>query len=397
MSKHRAFFVLSLVILVASTLACNFSRLSPSTPAPTTAPIKAAPKTALPTPTVMPSQPQAFESANSLQSLVEAVYENAGPSVVNIKSRVISYDAFMQPIPQEGTGSGFVYDTEGHIVTNYHVVADAESVSVALASGAVYEATIVGTDPANDLAVIRIEAEELPSAIPLGDSDQLRVGQFVVAIGNPFALDRTLTLGVISSLGRVIQSPEGGFIGEAIQTDASINPGNSGGPLLDLEGRVIGVNSQIISPSRASAGIGFAVSVNTVRRVVPELIANGHYPHPWLGVGLLPFTPEGAKILRQAGADISVDQGLLITEVVKGSPAEAAGVRAGSREVTVGNTRVPVGGDIIVAVNGEPTTTFEALNVYLESQTRVGDTVTLTLIRDGQEAAVEVTLAERPK
>jgi S1-C subfamily serine protease len=397
MSKHRAFFVLSLVILVASTLACNFSRLSPSTPAPTTAPIKAAPKTALPTPTVMPSQPQAFESANSLQSLVEAVYENAGPSVVNIKSRVISYDAFMQPIPQEGTGSGFVYDTEGHIVTNYHVVADAESVSVALASGAVYEATIVGTDPANDLAVIRIEAEELPSAIPLGDSDQLRVGQFVVAIGNPFALDRTLTLGVISSLGRVIQSPEGGFIGEAIQTDASINPGNSGGPLLDLEGRVIGVNSQIISPSRASAGIGFAVSVNTVRRVVPELIANGHYPHPWLGVGLLPFTPEGAKILRQAGADISVDQGLLITEVVKGSPAEAAGVRAGSREVTVGNTRVPVGGDIIVAVNGEPTTTFEALNVYLESQTRVGDTVTLTLIRDGQETAVEVTLAERPK
>jgi len=397
MSKHQSFFVLSLVILVASTLACNFSRLSPSTPAPTTAPIKAAPKTALPTPTVMPSQPQVFESASSLQSLVEAVYENAGPSVVNIKSRVISYDAFMQPIPQEGTGSGFVYDTEGHIVTNYHVVADAESVSVALASGAVYEATIVGTDPANDLAVIRIEAEELPSAIPLGDSDQLRVGQFVVAIGNPFALDRTLTLGVISSLGRVIQSPEGGFIGEAIQTDASINPGNSGGPLLDLEGRVIGVNSQIISPSRASAGIGFAVSVNTVRRVVPELIANGHYPHPWLGVGLLPFTPEGAKILRQAGADISVDQGLLITEVVKGSPAEAAGVRAGSREVTVGNTRVPVGGDIIVAVNGEPTTTFEALNVYLESQTRVGDTVTLTLIRDGQETAVEVTLAERPK
>ena len=392
MHKGNVAFTLAAVVLVVSTLACNLQAVMAPAPTPT--------PTAPPTPTAAPSQAtpvSAAEPANALEAQVEAVYDQAGPAVVHITSRVITYDVFMQPIPQEGAGSGFVYDTEGHIVTNYHVVADAESVSVALAAGGVYTATIVGTDSSNDLAVLRIEAENLPDPIPLGDSDQLRVGQFVVAIGNPFGLDRTLTVGVISALSRVIQSPDSRFIGEAIQTDAAINPGNSGGPLLDLEGRVIGVNAQIISPSQASAGIGFAIPVNTVRRVAPQLIAQGHYPHPWLGVSVLPFEAEGAQILREAGMDVPVDEGLLVAEVVPGSPAAVAGIRGGDRVVRIGNTQVPLGGDIITAINGEPITNFQELTVYLESETRVGDTVEVTLIRDGREMTVSVTLAERPE
>ncbi|MDH4138826.1 MAG: trypsin-like peptidase domain-containing protein [Anaerolineae bacterium] len=392
MPKGHFALTLTVVVLVASALACNLQAVTAPAPTPT--------PTAPPTPTAAPSQAtpvSAAEPANALEAQVEAVYDQAGPAVVHITSRVITYDFFMQPIPQEGTGSGFVYDTEGHVVTNYHVVADAESVSVALAAGGVYTATIVGTDSSNDLAVLRIEAEDLPNPVPLGDSDQLRVGQFVVAIGNPFGLDRTLTVGVISALSRVIQSPDSRFIGEAIQTDAAINPGNSGGPLLDLEGRVIGVNAQIISPSQASAGIGFAIPVNTVRRVAPQLIAQGYYPHPWLGVSVLPFEAEGAQILREAGMDVPVDEGLLVAEVVAGSPAAKAGIRAGDQVVSIGNTRIPVGGDIITAINGEPIANFEELTVYLESETQVGDTVEVTLIRDGQEMKVSVTLAERPE
>jgi S1-C subfamily serine protease len=391
MSENRVAFTLAAVVLLVLMLACDLPAVTAPAPTPT--------PTAPPTPTAAPSQAtpvSVVEPANALEAQVEAVYDEAGPAVANITSRAIAYDFFMQPIPQEGSGSGFIYDAEGHIITNYHVVADADSVSVALAAGGVYNATIVGVDPSSDLAVLRIETEDLPAPIPLGDSDQLRVGQFVVAIGNPFGLERTLTVGVISALSRVIESPDGRFIGEAIQTDAAINPGNSGGPLLDLEGRVIGVNAQIVSPSRASAGIGFAVPANTVRRVVPQLIARGRYPHPWLGVSVLPFDSQGARILREAGMDVPVDEGLLVAEVVPGGPVAEAGIRAGDRVVLIGNTRIPVGGDIITAINGEPIANFEELTVYLESETQMGDTVEVTLIRDGQEMTVSVTLAERP-
>jgi len=392
MRKSHVVLTVCVALLVMSISACTLQAVTGPAPTPTS--------TALPTPTAVPSQAtpvSAVEPANALEAQVEAVYDQAGPAVVHITSRVITYDFFMQPVPEEGTGSGFVYDSEGHIITNYHVVAEAESVSVALAAGGVYAATIVGTDSSNDLAVLRIEAEDLPNAIPLGDSDQLRVGQFVVAIGNPFGLDRTLTVGVISALSRVIQSPDSRFIGEAIQTDAAINPGNSGGPLLDLEGRVIGVNAQIISPSQASAGIGFAIPVNTVRRVVPQLITQGHYPHPWLGVSVLSFDPQGAQMLQDAGMEVPVDEGLLVAEVVPGSPAAKAGIRAGDRVVPIGNTQIPVGGDIITAINGTPVANFQELTVYLESETQVGDTVEVTLIRDGQEMKVRVMLAERPE
>jgi S1-C subfamily serine protease len=332
---------------------------------------------------------------------VEAVYDQTSSAVVNITSVTYAFDFFFNPVPQEGTGSGFVYDEDGHIVTNYHVIEDAEELSVTMADGETYPAEVVGEDPTNDLAVIRIEADGLPRPVPLSDSDALRVGQFVVAIGNPFGLERTLTAGVISSLGRVIKGPDGRFIGEVIQTDAAINPGNSGGPLLDLNGRVIGVNSQIVSPSQANAGVGFAVPSNTVRRVVPELIARGSYPHPWLGIEPISLTAERARIFRQAGMDVTVDEGVLLLEVTSGGPADQANLRGGNRVVQVGRYRVPLGGDVITAVNGEPIADYQDLTVYLETQTRVGDTVSMTIIRDDgagdtQEQTVQVTLAKRP-
>lgn len=367
----------------------------PTAVLPTPTPVPTPPPTATSAPPVLPTVPP--EAFNALEAQVETIYERAAPAVVNITSRIITYDIFMQPIPQEGTGSGFIYDDQGHIVTNYHVVENAESVVVTLTDGRPFPAEIVGVDPSSDLAVIRIPAENLPAPLPLADSGQLRVGQFVIAIGSPFGQVGTMTMGIISAPERVIQSPDGRFIGEAIQTDAAINPGNSGGPLLDLQGRVIGVNSQIISPSQASAGIGFAVSSNTVRRVVPHLIAEGRYPHPWLGVEVLPLTPEWVQTLQQVGMEVPVQEGPLVLSTVRGSPADRAGIRGGNRIVRIGGYRIPVGGDIITAINGHPVPTLRELNVYLDMQTRVGETVEVTLFREGREMTVPVTLAERPQ
>jgi S1-C subfamily serine protease len=257
----------------------------------------------------------------------------------------------------------------------------------------------VGSDPTNDLAVLRIEAgEDLPQPLALGDSDHLKVGQFVVAIGNPYGLQQTMTTGVVSALGRVIESPEDDrFIGEAIQTDAAINPGNSGGPLLDLHGHVIGVNSQIISPSGASAGIGFAVSAKTVQRVVPQLIANGYYAHPWLGADMMPLSASTASVLRDAGAQVPVDAGLLVLTTTAGGPTDRAGIRGGDQMLRIGRYRLPVGGDVITAVDGRPTADLQALTVYLETERVIGDTVELTIARGSEELQVSVRLAEQPR
>ncbi|MGD2103730.1 MAG: trypsin-like peptidase domain-containing protein [Anaerolineae bacterium] len=390
MKRDKILIVAAVLPLLAVSLGCSFSsQMLLTTPTPTPPP---------PTPTVVsPEVPSASEQpTNALEAQVETVYMQAGSAVVNITSVTYAYDFFFNPVPQEGTGSGFIYDAEGHIVTNYHVIEDAEELSVTLADGETYSAEIVGEDPTNDLAVIRIDAENLPEPVLLGDSDNLRVGQFVVAIGNPFGLERTLTAGVISSLGRVIKGPDNNFIGEVIQTDAAINPGNSGGPLLDLKGRVIGVNSQIVSPSQANAGVGFAVPANTVRRVVPELIAGGRYPHPWLGIEPISLTAERSRAFAAAGMDVPVDKGVLVLEVARAGPADKAGIRGGDRVVRLGRYRVPLGGDIIKALNGQPIDDYQDLTVYLETQTRVGDTVNVTFIRDGQEQTVQVTLGERP-
>jgi S1-C subfamily serine protease len=319
--------------------------------------------------------------------------------VVNITNRMYVTYWRMGTVPEEGTGSGFVYDHEGHIVTNYHVIENADELLVTMANGAVYPAEVVGADPTNDLAVLKIDAgTELPEPLELGDSDDLRVGQFVVAIGNPFGLEQTLTTGVVSALGRVIESPESNqFIGEVVQTDAAINPGNSGGPLLNLQGRVIGVNSQIISPSGASAGIGFSVSANTVRRVVPELIARGYYAHPWLGVDTLALTPSVVQVLNDAGVDLAAGSGLLVLEADAGGPAARAGVKGGDRWLRMVRYQLPVGGDIIVAIDGRETLDQQSLTVYLETETVVGDTVELNIVRGRDTHTLSVKVSEQPR
>ena len=333
------------------------------------------------------------------QEQVISVHQTSSPSVVNITNRSIVYGMNMRPMPQQGSGTGFVYDDLGHIITNFHVIEGADQLVVTLANGQMYEAELIGEDPTDDLAVIRIDAgKDLPPPLPLADSNLVRVGQFVVAIGNPFGLEQTLTVGVASALGRVIQSPEENrFIGEAIQTDAAINPGNSGGPLLDLRGRVIGVNSQILSPSRASAGIGFAVSSNTVKRAASELIESGYVSHPWLGVSLLPLSPMASGILRERGIDIDVDSGLLILETSPDGPAFKAGVQEGDLELQFGEVTLPVGGDVLIAIDAQPLRDNRELTLYLDTQTEVGQKVELTLIRNGEELVIEATLGERPR
>ncbi len=398
MRHHKRW--LAVAVLVMTLLACSLptelSELMTPTPPPrgsvstaTSAPPPIAQATAAPLPQF---------ASSDLEARVIEVYENFGRGVVNITNRRFAVDFFSEPIPQEGSGSGFVFDEQGHIVTNYHVVEGAEELSVTFSDEQIVPAKLVGADPSNDLAVIRVDVPaEMLNPVPLGDSDSLRVGQFVVAIGNPFGLERTLTTGVVSALGRVIESPDQRFIGEIIQTDAAINPGNSGGPLLDLSGRVIGVNTAIFSPSQASAGIGFAVPVSSVARVVPQLIAQGYYPHPWLGVRLLELSPQLIRILNDVGQGVNVERGVLLVDVEPGSPADDAGLRGGRRQVQVGNAVLPVGGDIITALDGEPIETVEDLTLYLETRTTVGQTVRVDLVRDGRPEVVDVVLEERPR
>jgi S1-C subfamily serine protease len=278
------------------------------------------------------------------------------------------------------------------------VVEGAEEVEVTLADETKLPAQVVGVDPSNDLAVLKADVPpEALHPVELGDSQTLQVGQRVVAIGNPFGFRSTLTTGVISSLGRTIQSPDERFIGEIIQTDAAINPGNSGGPLLDSQGQVIGVNTAIFSPSQASVGIGFAIPVETVKRVVPSLIATGRYLHPWLGVDIFDVTPELAQGLGEGGFELPVDQGVLVMDVYPDSPADQAGLQGSTDEARWGNLMLPVGGDIIIAVDGTEVKGGQDLTIYLETQTKVGQAIQVTVMRDGREMTLEVQLAERPE
>jgi len=358
-------------------------------------------ETVVPTPTTMPTAapmvvapPDA--ALENLQTQVEAVYAAAGDSVVNIAVTTIGHDFFFNPIPQEGTGSGFVYDGAGHIITNFHVVDGAEEINVTFKDGTTIMAEVVGEDPTYDLAVVKVDPDAYPMRpLPLGDSASLRIGQFVIAIGAPFGLDQTLTFGVISSLGRIIESPDQRYIGEAIQTDAAINPGNSGGPLLDLEGRVIGVNAQIVSPSRANAGIGFAIPARLVRRVAPQLIESGVYRHPWMGVGPVGLTPQLTEISRDAGYDVP-DVGVLIMSVERNSAADRAGLRGAQDQVSTRWGDVPVGGDVILSFDGAPITDSRDLIAHLETFTQPGDTIQVEIYRDGEILELPVTLGERP-
>ena len=322
--------------------------------------------------------------------LVSGLYKRVSPSVVHISARVIAVDYFWGAMPSDGTGSGFVYDNQGHIVTNYHVVESAESVVVTLSDETQVPAEIVGIDPPNDLAVLHIEVD--PSRlvpVELGDSSTLAVGQSVVAIGNPFGLDRTLTTGVISALGRPLQKDANTAIFNVIQTDAAINPGNSGGPLLNSRGQVIGVNTAI---RQDAEGIGFAVTVDTVKRVVPALIDEGAYPHPWLGMSGYVVTPEMARTLS-----LPVEQGILLAKVYSNSPAQLAGLQGATYEIVLGNQRLLAGGDILVAIDGQPIPDWDTLLEYLEERTRVGQEVELTVQRDSAQLTLTTTLVAQPQ
>ena len=316
--------------------------------------------------------------------LLIRLYERVSPSVVHIASIGETAD-------ESGTGSGFVLDAEGHIVTNNHVVEQAERIVVRFSDGTTADATLVGADVDSDLAVIQVDlpAFEL-RPVELGDSDALRVGQRAIAIGNPFGFEQTMTTGIVSALGRVVRQESGFSLPELVQTDAAINPGNSGGPLLDSSGRVIGVNSLIYSNSGSSAGIGFAVPVNTVKRVVPSLIATGRYADPWLGIEATSITPLLAKTL-----DLPVEQGVLVQNVVPDGPSAKAELRGSSREIQVEGQSVPVGGDIIVALDGAAIQSMDELIVAL-SDTAVGQTIVLDILRDGEAQTARVTLEERP-
>jgi 2-alkenal reductase len=331
------------------------------------------------------------------EQLLINIYQRVNPAVVNID---VSAQAGTT-LADFGSGSGFIIDDQGHIVTNNHVVQDADSIRVTFAGGSVAQAQLLGTDPYADLAVIQVDVPPNQlTMVELGNSDELQVGQRVIAIGNPFGLSGSMTVGIVSALGRTLPSalvnPDLGSFSnpEIIQTDTAINPGNSGGPLLDSHGRVIGVNTAIRSESGANTGVGFAVPVNTVKRSVQQIIASGTVSYPYLGISADPhFTmAELAEPL-----DLPVTEGVMITTVSSNSPASRAGLRGGDREVTMRGFSILVGGDIITAIDGTPIVEFEDLLGYLVANTRVGQEVTVTIFRDGEFFDVPVTLAERPR
>jgi S1-C subfamily serine protease len=315
-----------------------------------------------------------------------SVYKKALPSVVNITSTAVAFDFFYGPVPQEGMGSGFVIDGEGHILTNYHVIENARRLEVTTSDKKKYKAQIVGVDPAHDLAVIQIPSKSVPAA-EIGDSKDLVVGQKVYAIGNPFGLSGTMTRGIISSI-RSVRGPKG-FIDEAIQTDAAINPGNSGGPLLNSRGQVIGINSMILTGgAEQSAGIGFAIPVNTAKAVLDDLVHLGRVRRPELGVSTIPIGPELADEMG-----LAADSGLLVVQVVPGSAAERAGLRGGTERAYLGNTPITLGGDLIVAIDGEAIEDQQELSHVMQNH-RAGDVVTVTIYRGKRKMNIRVVLGE---
>ena len=316
-----------------------------------------------------------------------SVYKKAIPSVVNIRSRALTYNFFYGVVPEEGQGSGFIIDKEGHILTNYHVIANARLLEVTLHNRKTVKAQVIGTDRNHDLAIIKIDVPNLVPAT-LGDSTNLNVGQKVFAIGNPFGLSGTMTRGIVSSI-RSVRNANGGSIDEAIQTDAAINPGNSGGPLLNSKAEVIGINSMILTGgAEQSAGIGFAIPINTAKAVLNDLVTVGSVRRPSLGISTLPIGPELADQMGLAS-----DYGILIMQVAPGSAADRAGLRGGSERAMLGNTPIMLGGDLIVAIDGQQVEDPQDLSQVMNKH-RAGDTVTITIYRGKRKMDVKVVLGE---
>lgn len=390
--------------------------IQPQEPAPTATP--GAPVVSLP--------PESAGWMAAYEGALTSIYDTVNPSIVNIRTLQQAPTGFNLPeqgipglpfefgpfgdqpnIPSDpqqmpyaqGQASGFVWDKTGHIVTNNHVIAGAEKIEVTFADGAAVLAELVGADPDSDLAVIKVDvpADQL-QPVQLANSSQVKVGEIAIAIGNPFGLEGSMTVGIISAIGRTTpasESLDGGptySIPDVIQTDAPINPGNSGGVLVDDKGQVIGVTYMIESPSQASAGIGFVIPASIVGRVVPTLIANGSYQHPYLGISGSSLTPAVAEAM-----DLEPSQrGVLVGDLTPEGPADKAGLRASDSEAQVDGIQIPVGGDVITAIAGTPVDGMDELISYLANQTSVGDKVTLSVLRDGKETSVEVTLEARP-
>jgi serine protease Do len=359
---------------------------------------------------IIPTAGGSDTSPTQLERTLERVYREASPSVVAIRvtqkqpaplAGIPEIPGFPFPGPQsryvQAEGSGFVYDGAGDIVTNYHVISGATRIGVVFADGTVVSGRVVGTDPSSDLAVVRAALPAGTRPVQLADSSQVQVGQLAIAIGNPFGEQNTMTVGIVSAVGRALPAGDGSggpsyAIPDVIQTDAPINPGNSGGVLLDLSGRVIGVTSAIESPVRASAGVGFAIPSAIVEQVVPALVSTGHYLHPYLGVSGLSLSPDVATAMGLP----ETRRGALIVSVVPGGPAARAGLRGSTHQIMLDGQQIPVGGDVVVAIDGHPIKGFDDLVTYLVRTTQVGQTVALRVLRGGTRETVMVTLGPRP-
>ncbi|MFQ5588418.1 MAG: S1C family serine protease [Nitrospiria bacterium] len=319
------------------------------------------------------------------------IYEQVNASVVNITNIAVNYDFFLNPIPSQASGSGSIISKQGHILTNTHVVKGSERLIVTLSDGSKWPAKLIGSDAVTDLAVIQIEAPpRLLTVIPMGRSDKLRTGQKVLAIGNPFGLERTLTTGIVSAIRKRIKTDEL-EMEEVIQIDAAINPGNSGGPLIDSEGNMIGINTAIFTPSGGSVGIGFAVPINTAKNILNDLLTKGYVAYPWLGIETQTLIPEVAEVLS-----LPVERGAMVARISRGGPAHRAGIKGGSRRVEIGNAIFIIGGDIIVAIDGSPFETAREFHEILKAK-KPGDRIKLTLWRGRRKMTLRVELGERPR
>jgi 2-alkenal reductase len=407
--RSAATAAVSVLVTSLLFLACTVERTGFPTQVPPTSPraSEVAGQQVTPSSSASAARIQAVAArAQGAQNPAVAVYQQNGASVVNITSVAVVRTVLGQAEQPAGTGSGFIYDDQGRIVTNNHVVQDADQLAVTFQDGSTFPAELLGRDPDNDLAVVRVDpngrdengnaARGRIRAVALGDSDQVTIGEDAIAIGSPLGLRQSVTAGIVSALRHPGEQTGPGqldLLGGAVQTDAPINPGNSGGPLFNSSGQVIGVNTAILSGSGGNIGIGFAIPINVVKRVVPELIQNGRYRHPLLGVTSVGIAQIGQAARRQLGVPQGVT-GVLVLESSAG--AQQAGIRGGNRMVTIGGDRIPAGGDIIVALDGNPIKTAGEVRAYIENNKRPGDTVTVTILRDGQRMDVAVTLTERP-
>jgi len=319
------------------------------------------------------------------------IYRQSAAAVANVLTKATEYDFWMDPVPVEGAGSGFVIDAKGYILTNLHVVQGAQTIEVVLGDQSRHAAKFIGADQRNDVALIKIEPAAKPLAVlPLGDSAALQVGQKVLAIGNPFGFQSTLTTGVVSALGRTVQTGQNTLIDEAIQTDAAINRGNSGGPLINTHGEVIGINSAIYTPSGTTAGIGFAIPINTAKRIAHDLITDGRVHQAFIGVDTIAINESLAEALG-----LPAQEGLLVQTTTRGGPAAQAGIKGGDRVAQAGMRRFYIGGDIITAIDGQKVSSPLDVNVVLNKK-RPGDVISVVFFRGGKKMDVQVKLAERP-